>query len=138
MDLDHALAFARANRQAVLVTMRNDGLPQLSNVVQRTGDDGIVRVSITADRAKYKNLVRRPWAAVHLTTPDFRPYAVLEGDVELMPVATSPDDATADELVEYYRAISGEHNDWDDYRAAMVRDGRTVARITPTRAYGTA
>ena len=50
--------------------------------------------------------------------------------------AAAPDDATVDELVEVYRAISGEHDDWDDYRAAMVREERLVVRLTPTRAYG--
>ena len=55
---------------------------------------------------------------------------------EVAPVVTSPDDATVDELVEYYRAIGGEHPDWDEYRRAMVSDQRLVARIRPTRAYG--
>ena len=53
-----------------------------------------------------------------------------------MPVVTDPDDATADALVEYYRRASGEHPDWDEYRQAMVTDGRLLARLTPTHAYG--
>lgn len=100
------------------------------------GDDGLVRVSITADRAKYKNLVREPWAAVHVSRDDFFAYVVLEGDVELSAVAAAPDDATVDELVELYRALMGEHEDWDDYRRSMVADRRVVVRLRPTRAYG--
>jgi hypothetical protein len=56
--------------------------------------------------------------------------------VALSPVAADPDDATVAELVDYYRTISGEHDDWDGYRAAMVRERRVVVHLTPTRAYG--
>ncbi len=136
MDLTTALEFADANRQAVLVTLRRDGKPQLSNIVQKVGDDGIIRISITADRAKYKNLVRQPWAALHVTRADFYAYVVIEGDVTLSPVATSPDDPSVDALVELYRSLGGEHEDWDAYRAAMVADRRSIVSITPTRAYG--
>jgi PPOX class probable F420-dependent enzyme len=136
MELNDALDFARDQRRAVLVTLRRNGHPQLSNVVKAVGDDGIVRVSITADRAKYHNLVRTPWAALHVTTEDFWAYAVLEGPVTLAPVAADPHDATADELVEVYRAVAGEHDDWDEYRRAMVADRRTVVRLSPEHAYG--
>ena len=61
---------------------------------------------------------------------------VLECDVTLAPIAARPDDDTVEELVELYRALEGEHDDWDAYRAAMVADERTVVRLTPTRAYG--
>jgi len=137
MEIDDALAAARANREAVLTTIRGNGLPQLSNVLQAVGDDGLIRVSTTADRAKFTNLARRPWAAVHVNGDNFFSYAVIEGDVELSPVAERPDDATVDELVELYRAQTGaDHEDWDDYRRAMVEDRRAVVRIRPTRAYG--
>ncbi len=136
MELSHALDFARANRHSVLTTIRRNGRPQLSNVMHDVSGDGVIRISITADRAKYKNLVREPWAALHVTQPDFWAYAVLEGDVELSPVAASPGDATVEELVAYYRAAVGEHGDWDQYRAAMVADRRVVVRITANRAYG--
>jgi PPOX class probable F420-dependent enzyme len=136
MDTEKALEAARATHQSVFVTLRKDGRPQLSNVLHYVGDDGVVRVSTTADRAKYANLRRRPWAALHVDGSTFWSWAVLEGDVTLSPVAAEPDDATVDELVDYYRAISGEHDDWDDYRAAMVRERRVVVHLTPTRAYG--
>ncbi len=136
MEIEAALGAVRANNQAVLTAIKSDGRPQLSNVVVAVGDDGVLRVSTTADRAKYANLRRTPWAAIHVNGENFWSYAVVEGDVELSEVAADPNDATVDELVELYRALGGEHEDWDDYRAAMVRDRRVVVRITPTHAYG--
>jgi PPOX class probable F420-dependent enzyme len=136
MELSDGIDFARAHRWSVLTTIRRNGRPQLSNVVHVVHDDHVIRVSITADRAKYHNLRREPWAALHITRPDFYAYAVLEGTVELSPVAARPDDDTVDELVSYYRALSGEHEDWDAYRAAMVTERRAVVRFTPDRAYG--
>lgn len=136
MELSDALAFAGTTRESVLVTTRKDGRPQLSNVLHHAFDDGVIRISITADRAKYHNLRRDPWAALHVTRDDFFAYAVLEGEAELAPVAASTDDATVEELVMLYRALMGEHDDWDDYRRSMVADHRTVVRLRPTRAYG--
>jgi PPOX class probable F420-dependent enzyme len=136
MELDKALDFARVNTHSVLTTIRGNGRPQLSNVLHHVYDDGLIRISITADRAKYKNLVREPWAALHVTQADFYAYAVLESDVELTPVATRTDDATVEELIEYYRAAIGEHNDWDEYRQSMVADRRVIVRLKPNRAYG--
>jgi PPOX class probable F420-dependent enzyme len=136
MELSDALAFARSNRQGVLVTQKRDGRPQLSNVMYAVDDEGVVRVSITADRAKYQNLRRDPRASLHVTQDDFWAYVVLEGDVDLSEVASAPDDATVEELVELYRSLSGEHPDWGDYRAAMARDRRLVVRLRPTHAYG--
>ena len=136
MELSPALDFIRASRQTVLTTLRANGLPQLSNVLYIVGDDGVIRVSITESRAKYRNLVRKPWAALHVTREDFFAYVVLECDVTLAPIAERPDDDTVEELVELYRALEGEHDNWDTYREAMVRDRRTVVRLTPTRAYG--
>lgn len=136
MDLGPALGAARANNRSVLVTLRQDGRPQLSNVVHHVGDDGLVRVSTTADRAKFHNLRRTPWASLKVDGESFWSYAVLEGDVALSDVAADPTDAAVDELVDLYRAISGEHPDWDDYRRSMVRDRRVVVRLRPTYAYG--
>jgi PPOX class probable F420-dependent enzyme len=115
MELSEAIDFARVNTRSVLTTIRANGKPQMSNVLHHVFDDGLIRVSITADRAKYKNLVREPWAALHITQSDFWAYAVIEGDVELTPVATRTDDATVE---------------------AMVADRRVIVRISPNRAYG--
>lgn len=136
MELDVALEFARTTSRSVLTTIRRNGRPQLSNVAHWTAPDGVIRISITADRAKYANLSREPWAAMHITREDFWAYAVLECEAEVTPVAAHPDDATVEELIAYYRALSGEHPDWDDYRRAMVADRRVVARLHPARAYG--
>ena len=133
MDVGRALGAVRATRQSVLVTLRKDGRPQLSNVVHLVGDDGLVRVSTTADRAKFHNLRRTPWAALKVDGESFWSYAVVEGDVTLSEVAGEVSDAAVEELVGLYRGISGEHPDWSDYRAAMTRDQRVIVALTPTR-----
>jgi PPOX class probable F420-dependent enzyme len=136
MELAEALNAARATHQSVLTTLRRDGKPQLSNVLHYVDEAGVIRVSTTVDRAKYANLRRQPWAALKVDGETFWSYAVIEADVVLSGVAAEPGDATVDELVDYYRAVSGEHTDWDDYRRAMVAEHRVVARLSPTRAYG--
>jgi PPOX class probable F420-dependent enzyme len=136
MELATALDFAKEHRQAVLCTQKRDGRPQLSNIFQTVGDDGLIRISITADRVKYPNIARDPRVSLHFTRDDFWAYVVIEGDAELSPVAADPHDATTDELVAVYQAMIGDHPDWDDYRATMVTDRRCVVRIRPTHAYG--
>lgn len=136
MDVTPALDYARTRDHGVLVTLKGDGRPQLSNINYSVDDEGVVRVSITADRAKYANLVRDPRVSLHVTAEDFWSYVVLEGDADLSPVAAAPDDATVEELIALFRAVQGEHSDWDDYRRAMVDDRRVVLRLRPTRAYG--
>jgi PPOX class probable F420-dependent enzyme len=138
MDLTAALDYVRARDHGVLVTLKSDGRPQLSNISYAVGDDGVVRISITADRAKYANARRDPRVSLHVTADDFWSYVVLEGDADLTPVAAAPDDATVEELVALYRDVQGEHPDWDDYRAAMISDKRVVLRLRPTRSYGMA
>jgi PPOX class probable F420-dependent enzyme len=130
------LDFARSQRNGVLVTLKRDGRPQSSNINYQLDDEGTVRISITADRAKYANLQRDPRMSLHISADNFWAYVVLEGDADLAPVAESTDDATCEELVGLYRALSGEHPDWDEYRQAMVADRRTVLRCRPTHAYG--
>ena len=136
MDIEKAVAYSRANRRSVLITLKADGRPQSSNVMHWTDDDGVVHVSLTDSRAKVRNMRRDPRVTLHVTSDDFWAYAVLEGDAELTPVAASPDDATVDELVAYYRALNGEHPDWDEYRAAMVIDQRVVLTLPLERIYG--
>ncbi|MEY2582221.1 MAG: hypothetical protein QOE09_2070 [Ilumatobacteraceae bacterium] len=129
------MEFVAARRNGVLVTQRRDGRPQLSNIIYSVVD-GVVKISITAGRAKYWNLVRNPQASLYATREDFWAYAVLDGVAELSEVATKPDDPTVDELVELYKVIAGEHPDWDEYRKAMVDDKRVIVRLKPTHAYG--
>lgn len=136
MELEAALAFAREHRQGVLVTLKSDGRPQLSNIMYAVGDDGIIRISVTAGRAKTRNAARDPRISLHVTRDDFYAYAVIEGRAELSAVSTEPGDATGQELAELYRAVVGEHQDWDEYFAAMVTDRRLVLRLHAERAYG--
>jgi PPOX class probable F420-dependent enzyme len=136
MDLVDALQVLAPRRNGVLATQRRDGRPQLSNITYHLGGDGLVRISITATRAKYHNLVRDPRASLHVAADDFWSYVVVDGDVELAPVAADPNDPTVDELVAYYRELAGEHPNWDEYRLAMVNDRRTMVRLTPTHVYG--
>ena len=138
MDLAIGLDYVRARHQGVLVTLRSDGRPQLSNINYALGDDGIVRVSVTASRAKTANARRDPRVSLHVTAEDFWSYVVVEGDAVLTPVAAEVGSPTVDELVELYRAVQGEHSDWTQYRRAMVDDERLVLRIHPGRAYGMA
>jgi PPOX class probable F420-dependent enzyme len=135
MEISEAITFAAARRNGVLVTQKRDGRPQLSNIAYAVVGD-VVKISITADRAKYWNLIRNPHASLYVTRDDFWAYVVLEGDAELSEVATKPDDPGVDELVELYKVVAGEHPDWDEYRQAMVDDKRVVVRLKPSHAYG--
>jgi PPOX class probable F420-dependent enzyme len=119
----------------VLVTLKADGRPQSSNIVY-TVDGDTARISVTDGRAKTANLRRDPRASLHVNRDDFWAYVVLEGDAELSPVAAAPDDPTVEELIAMYRAVQGEHPDWDDFRRAMVTDRRLVVRLRPRHAYG--
>ena len=136
MDLTDALDFIRGRKQGVLVTNRSNGRPQLSNILYLLGDDGVVRISVTDDRAKTKNLRRDPRASLYVLGDNFWAYVVVEAQAELMPVAADPHDATVEALVDYYREAMGEHPDWDDYRASMVNDKRLIVMLRPERAYG--
>ncbi|WP_371663765.1 PPOX class F420-dependent oxidoreductase [Streptomyces sp. NBC_00280] len=123
----------------VLTTIKADGRPQLSNVNHAYDpEERTVRVSLTDSRAKTRNLRRDPRVSYHVTSDDRWAYTVVEGVADLTPVAQAPDDDTVEELVRLYRAVQGEHPDWDDYRAAMVRDRRLVLRIRVDRVYGIA
>ncbi len=123
--------------RGVLVTLGRDGRPQLSTV-DFVADEATrtIRLSTTADRAKVRNLRRDPRASFYVSTPTGDAYAVAEATAELSPPAADPGDATVEELVEVYRGVQGEHPDWDDYRAAMVADGRLVVRLRVDRVYG--
>jgi PPOX class probable F420-dependent enzyme len=138
--MDEALiGLLRQHQRGVLATIRRDGRPQLSNVNYSWNDtDHVIRVSITDDRAKTRNLRRDPRAAFHVTTEDGWAYVVADATAELTPVAVDQHDATVEELVDLFRAVQGEHPDWDDYRAAMVRDRRLVLRLRVERVYGMA
>ncbi|WP_430330993.1 PPOX class F420-dependent oxidoreductase [Rhodococcus sp. ACT016] len=129
-----------SQNKAILATLKRDGRPQLSNVLYAWDPETrTARVSVTADRAKTRNAARDPRVSLHVSAPDFWTYAVVEGDAELSAVAADPHDAAVDELAETYRAATGrEHEDWDEFRRAMVVERRQVLRVRADRAYGIA
>jgi PPOX class probable F420-dependent enzyme len=131
------LAFVAESRWGVLATVKRDGRPQLSNVgYAYDAGEGIVRVSVTADRAKTRNLAADPRVTLHVTSKDFWSWVAVEGTADLTPVAADPHDATVEELIDLYRTIRGEHPDWDEYREAMVAEGRLVITVPVERVYG--
>jgi PPOX class probable F420-dependent enzyme len=130
MDLDKARSFVRDHHRAILTTTREDGSPQMSPVAVAVDDHGYLVVSTRQTAVKTRNLRRRPRAWLLVISDGFYgDWVQIEGDVEIveLPAAMEP-------LVEYYRQLSGEHPDWDDYRAAMEQDQRVLLRITPLRA----
>jgi PPOX class probable F420-dependent enzyme len=130
MDLDEAREFVRANHRAVLATMRRDGAPQLSPVTCTVDEDGFVVVSTRETAAKTKNVRRDPraWLCV-FTDGFFGQFVQVEGAATVVSLPEAMEG-----LVDYYRSISGEHPNWDDYRAVMVRDQRVLLKLELTRA----
>lgn len=136
MDLNRTLEWAAGRKHGVLITIRRDGRPQSSDIVYAV-DGNTIRISLTSDRAKTINMRRDPRVVLHITDPGSWSYASIDGVVELSPVTTDPTDATSNELVDLYRAVAGEeHPDWDEYRQAMIDEGRLVARLHAKSAVG--
>lgn len=136
-DAKALLDLLNSEHRGVLVTIKRDGGPQLSNV-DYTYDPAtcVLRFSVTDGRAKTVNLRRDPRASFHVTTANGWSYAVAEGIAELSPVASDPADDTVEELIDVFRTIRGEHPDWQEYRSAMVTDRRLVLRLPVQRVYG--
>jgi PPOX class probable F420-dependent enzyme len=131
------LDFLATKQWGVLATIKSDGRPHLSNVGYFYDPAAqLVRVSVTADRAKTRNLERDPRVTLHVASKDFWSWIAVEGTADLTPVAADPHDDTVEELITYYRGINGEHDNWDEYRAAMVADRRRVVRFRPDHVYG--
>ena len=127
VDRDGLLAFLRPRHRALLGTTRRDGRLQLSPVTCGVDTEGRVVVSTYPSRAKVVNARRDPRVVLCVLSDDWDgPWVQVEGRAEVLdlPEALEP-------LVEYYRAISGEHPDWDEYRAAMQRQGKSLIRVTP-------
>lgn len=134
---DKLLALIADNSLGVLATIKRDGRPQLSNVTYHFDPRTLtIEVSITEARAKTRNLRRDPRASLFVSSEDGWSYAVAEGDAVLSPPAAAPDDDTVESLVALYRAIAGEHPDWDEYREAMVIDRRVLLRLPVSHLYG--
>ena len=130
MTPDEARDFLREHHSAVLSTFRSDGRPQLSPVTVGIDGEGRVIVSTVEATAKYRNLRRDPRISACAFSPRFfGPWVSVEGTAE---VVERPE--AVELLVDYYRRISGEHPDWDEYRAAMERERRVILRMTVERA----
>jgi len=126
------------HHMGVLVTLKRDGRPQLSNIAYAF-DGRIARISVTADRAKTRNLARDPRASLHVTIPDFWRWVVAEGTADLSPVTTEPGDAVGQELLALHDAVQrAPHSDPVEFFAAMVADRRQVVRLHVERFYGQA
>ena len=129
VDRDELLAFVRPRHHMLLITRRADGAPQASPVTGGVDDGGRIVIATYPERAKTRNARRRPEASVVVLSDDFGgPWVQVDGTCEVLDV---PD--AVEPLVEYFRNISGEHSDWDEYRRAMVDQGKSLLRITPTR-----
>ena len=129
VDREELLAFLRSRHRAILVTRRRDGSPQLSPVTCGVDDGGRIVVSTYPQRAKVANARREPAVSVCVLSDDWDgPWVQVDGRAEVLdlPDALGP-------LVDYYRSISGEHPDWDEYRAAMQRQGKSLVRIAIER-----
>jgi PPOX class probable F420-dependent enzyme len=130
MEHSKALEFIKENPRAVIATRRRDGSPQMTPVVAAVDDEGRLLVSTRETAMKTRNLRRDPHVSLCFLTNDFFGGQVqVDGTAELVPL---PD--ALELLVDYYRRLSGEHPDWDDYRAAMERDKRLIVRVTIERA----
>ncbi len=136
MKLSEARAWAATRTHAVLITIRADGRAQSSDVVYALDGETLV-ISVTDDRAKTANMRRDPRVVVHLSEPESWSYVSFDGTVELTPVTTEPGDETSDALCAYYEQVAGKpHDDWDDYRRAMIDEKRLLVRFTPVSAVG--
>jgi len=130
VDIGRAATFIASHPRAILATTRSDGRPQLSPVVVAVDADGRLLISTRETAIKAKNLARDPRASLCVINDGFfGEWVQAEGNAELIHLPEA-----LPLLEDYYRRISGEHPDWEDYRAAMRRDRRLIARITIDRA----
>jgi PPOX class probable F420-dependent enzyme len=130
VDIGKAVGFVKNNPRAILATRRKDGSPQMSPIVVAVDDDGRLLISSRETAYKSKNVRRdRRVSLCHINEGFFGEWVQTDGTAEMISL---PD--AMDLLVDYYRRLSGEHPDWDDYRAAMERDKRLIIRVTIERA----
>ncbi|MDT0322158.1 PPOX class F420-dependent oxidoreductase [Streptomyces millisiae] len=129
VDLARLLDFVRPRHRALLLTRRSDGTPQASPLTCGVDDAGHLVIATYPERAKTRNARRDPRVSVVVLSDEWDgPWVQIDGTAEVLdvPEAVEP-------LVEYYRNIAGDHPDWAEYRAAMVRQGKSLIRITPER-----
>jgi PPOX class probable F420-dependent enzyme len=127
VDRDALLAFVRPRHRMVLITTRADGRPQASPVTGGVDGDGRLVISTYPERAKTANARQRPQVSVVVLSDEFNDaWVQIDGTCE---VIDPPD--SVEPLVEYFRCISGEHPDWEEYRQAMREQGKSLLRVTP-------
>ena len=126
---DELADFVRPRHHAIVITARADGSPQASPVTCGVDEAGRLVVATYPSRAKTRNARRNPRVSVVVLSDDFGgPWVQIDGDAEVIDVPEA-----VEALVSYYRAIAGEHSDWAEYRAAMLRQGKSLLRVTPRR-----
>jgi PPOX class probable F420-dependent enzyme len=126
VDRDALTEFLRPRHKVLLMTTRSDGRPQSSPVTCGVDAEGRLVISTYPERAKAANIRRDPRVSACVLSDDWDgPWVQVDGTAEVLdlPAALEP-------LVEYFRSISGEHPDWDEYRAAMVKQGKSLIRVT--------
>lgn len=129
VDLAELLDFVRPRHRMILLTRRRDGSPQLSPVTGGVDDQGRIVISTYPGRAKTRNAERESEVSVCVISDDWNDaWVQIDGTAEVL---HQPESVEA--LVDYFRCISGEHPDWDEYRAAMRTQGKSLIRITPER-----
>jgi PPOX class probable F420-dependent enzyme len=129
VDAARLIEFLRPRHRAIVVTRRKDGSPQMSPVSFGVDAEGRIVIATYPQRAKIRNARRDPQVSVCVISDEWNdPYVQVDGTAEVLdlPEALEP-------LVEYFRVISGEHPDWDEYREAMRKQGKCLLRITPQR-----
>lgn len=128
VGLDELLEFVRPRHRFILITHRSDGRPQASPVTGGVDDAGRLVVSTYPERAKTRNARRDERVSVVVLSDEWNhAWVQVDGSAEVLDVPEA-----LDAFVEYFRNISGEHPDWDEYRRAMVDQGKSLIRITPT------
>ncbi len=129
VDRDDLLEFIRPRHNMVLITSRSDGSAQSSPVTGGVDADGRIVISSYPERAKTANVRRSATASVLVLSDKFGDaWVQIDGDAEVLDLPEG-----LDALVDYFRAISGEHPDWDEFRQAMIKQGKCLIRVTPTR-----
>ncbi|MER5973745.1 PPOX class F420-dependent oxidoreductase [Streptomyces sp. NPDC002055] len=129
VDLEGLLEFVRPRHRAILLTTRSDGRPQGSPLTCGVDGSGRLVMSTYPERAKTRNARRDARVSLIVLSEEWNgPWVQVDGTAEVVdpPESVEP-------LVEYYRCIAGEHPDWDEYRAAMRRQGKSLIRVTPDR-----
>lgn len=132
VGIEELLEFVRPRHRMMLIARRVDGTPQASPVTGGVDDSGRIVISSYPERAKTRNARRRPDVSVVVLSDDWDgPWVQVDGTAEVLDADSGPE--ALDAFVEYFRNIAGEHSDWEEYRQAMVDQGKSLLRIAPRR-----